>query len=35
MVPVSSASRRKLERMAGELGLLMAAPAAGVDLRMF
>ncbi len=35
MVKVSPATHRKLERMAGELGLLMAAPAAGVDLRMF
>jgi 4-hydroxy-tetrahydrodipicolinate synthase len=35
MVKVSAATHRKLERMAGELGLLMAAPAAGVDLRMF
>jgi 4-hydroxy-tetrahydrodipicolinate synthase len=35
MVKVSPATQRKLERMAGELGLLMAAPAAGVDLRMF
>jgi len=35
MVPVSPATHRMLERIAGELGLLMAAPAAGVDLRMF
>jgi 4-hydroxy-tetrahydrodipicolinate synthase len=35
MVPVSPATHRTLERIAGELGLLMAAPAAGVDLRMF
>jgi len=35
MVPVSPANHRALERIAGELGLLMAAPAAGVDLRMF
>jgi len=35
MVKVTAATHRKLERMAGELGLLMAAPAAGVDLRMF
>ncbi len=35
MVKVSAATQRKLERMAGELGLLMGAPAAGVDLRMF
>ncbi len=35
MVKVSAATHRKLERMAGELGLLMGAPAAGVDLRMF
>ena len=35
MVKVSPATQRKLERMAGELGLLMGAPAAGVDLRMF
>jgi 4-hydroxy-tetrahydrodipicolinate synthase len=35
MVKVSAVAHRKLERIAGELGLLMAAPAAGVDLRMF
>jgi 4-hydroxy-tetrahydrodipicolinate synthase len=34
IVPVSPATRRNLERLAGELGLLVDAPAAG-DLRMF
>lgn len=35
MVPVSPTTHRVLERMAGELGLLMGAPAAGTNLRMF
>ena len=35
MVPVSSATRRKLETIAGELGLLVSAPPTGEDLRMF
>jgi 4-hydroxy-tetrahydrodipicolinate synthase len=35
MVPVSDATRRKLERMVGELGMLVGAPATGADLRMF
>jgi 4-hydroxy-tetrahydrodipicolinate synthase len=35
MVPVSPATRRKLECMAGELGLLVGAPQTGEDLRMF
>jgi 4-hydroxy-tetrahydrodipicolinate synthase len=34
IVPVSSATRRNLERLAGELGLLVDAPATG-DLRTF
>jgi 4-hydroxy-tetrahydrodipicolinate synthase len=34
IVPVSAATRRNLERLAGELGLLVDAPATG-DLRMF
>ncbi len=35
MVPVSPATHRVLERMAGELGLLVGAPPTGEDLRMF
>src|ERR1700761_3505448 len=35
MVPVSDATRRKLERMVGELGLLADVPPSGEDLRMF
>ncbi len=35
MVPVSDATRRKLERIAGELGMLAAVPSRGEDLRMF
>lgn len=35
MVPVSDATRRKLERLAGELGLLVDAPPTGDNLRMF
>ena len=35
MVKVSPATHRKLERMAGELGLLIEAPPTGADLRMF
>jgi 4-hydroxy-tetrahydrodipicolinate synthase len=35
IVPVSAATRRDLERLAGELGLLVDAPANGADLRMF
>jgi 4-hydroxy-tetrahydrodipicolinate synthase len=35
IVPVSPATRRNLERLAGELGLLVDAPATGSDLRMF
>ncbi|WP_174240912.1 4-hydroxy-tetrahydrodipicolinate synthase [Granulicella sp. S190] len=35
MVPVSDATRRRLERMVGELGMLVEAPASGDDLRMF
>ena len=35
MVPVSMATRRKLETMIGELGLLATVPASGEDLRMF
>jgi 4-hydroxy-tetrahydrodipicolinate synthase len=35
MVPVSMATRRKLETMAGELGLLATVPASGEDLRMY
>jgi 4-hydroxy-tetrahydrodipicolinate synthase len=35
MVPVSSATRRKLECMVGELGLLVGIPQTGEDLRMF
>jgi 4-hydroxy-tetrahydrodipicolinate synthase len=35
MLPVSDATRRKLERMVGELGMLVGVPATGEDLRMF
>jgi 4-hydroxy-tetrahydrodipicolinate synthase len=35
MVPVSDATRRRLERMVGELGMLVGVPAAGEDFRMF
>jgi 4-hydroxy-tetrahydrodipicolinate synthase len=35
MVPVSDATRRRLERLVGELGMLVGSPAAGEDLRMF
>jgi len=35
MVPVSPATRRKLECMVGELGLLVGVPQTGEDLRMF
>jgi 4-hydroxy-tetrahydrodipicolinate synthase len=35
MVPVSDATRRRLERMVGELGMLVGVPATGEDLRMF
>ena len=35
MVPVSDATRRKLERMVGELGMLVGTVAAGEDPRMF
>ena len=35
MVPVSDVARRKLERMVGELGMLVEVPATGEDLRMF
>jgi 4-hydroxy-tetrahydrodipicolinate synthase len=35
MVPVSDATRRKLERMVGELGMLVGVTATGEDLRMF
>jgi 4-hydroxy-tetrahydrodipicolinate synthase len=35
MVPVSMATRRKLETMAGELGLLATVPASGDDLRLY
>jgi 4-hydroxy-tetrahydrodipicolinate synthase len=35
MVPVSAATRRKLECMVGELGMLVGVPSAGEDLRMF
>lgn len=35
MVPVSAATRRKLECMVGELGLLVGIPQTGEDLRMF
>jgi len=35
IVPVSGATRRVLERLAGELGLLVEAPPTGDNLRMF
>src|SRR5580698_3579555 len=35
MVPVSEATRHKLERMVGELGMLVGVPGTGEDLRMF
>jgi 4-hydroxy-tetrahydrodipicolinate synthase len=35
MVPVSAGTRRALEKVAGELGLLVDAPATGADLHMF
>lgn len=35
MVPVSAANRRKLERIAGELGLLIHAPRPEGDLRLY
>jgi 4-hydroxy-tetrahydrodipicolinate synthase len=35
MVPVSDATRRRLERMIGELGMLAGVPPTGEDLRMF
>jgi 4-hydroxy-tetrahydrodipicolinate synthase len=35
MVPVSATTRRKLEMMAGELGLLATMPANGANQRMF
>jgi 4-hydroxy-tetrahydrodipicolinate synthase len=35
MVPVTDATRRKLERMAGELGMLVGVAPTGEDLRMF
>lgn len=35
MVPVTEGTRRKLERMVGELGLLVAAGPSGEDLRMY
>ena len=35
MVPVTDATRRKLERMVGELGMLVGVAPAGEDLRMF
>jgi 4-hydroxy-tetrahydrodipicolinate synthase len=35
MVPVSPATRRKLECMVGELGLLVSVPQTGEDLRMY
>jgi 4-hydroxy-tetrahydrodipicolinate synthase len=35
MVPVSDATRRRLERMVGELGMLVGVPPSGDDLRMF
>jgi 4-hydroxy-tetrahydrodipicolinate synthase len=35
MVPVSAATRRNLERVVGELGMLAGVPATGEDLRMF
>jgi 4-hydroxy-tetrahydrodipicolinate synthase len=35
MVPVSDLTRRKLERMVGELGMLVGVASRGEDLRMF
>ena len=35
MMPVSHEMRRKLERMVGELGMLVELPSAGDNLRMF
>src|ERR1700723_2906155 len=35
MVPVTEATRRKLERMVGELGMVVGVAATGDDLRMF
>ncbi|MBN9616927.1 MAG: 4-hydroxy-tetrahydrodipicolinate synthase [Acidobacteriales bacterium 59-55] len=35
MVPVSAATRRKLECIVGELGMLAGVPSTGEDLRMF
>ena len=35
LVPVSDATRRRLEQMVGELGMLVGVPHAGEDLRMF
>lgn len=35
MVPVTSATRRKLELLVGELGLMVEAPPTGEDLRMY
>lgn len=35
MVPVAEVTRRKLERMVGELGLLVGVGPSGEDLRMF
>jgi 4-hydroxy-tetrahydrodipicolinate synthase len=35
MVPVSDATRRRLERMVGELGMLVGVAPTGEDLRMF
>ncbi len=35
MVPVTAATRRKLEKMVGELGMLVDLPPTGEDLRMF
>jgi 4-hydroxy-tetrahydrodipicolinate synthase len=35
MLTVSAETRRKLERLVGELGLLVGAPPTGGDLRMF
>ena len=35
MVPVTDTTRRKLERMVGELGLLVGVAPSGEDLRMF
>jgi len=35
MVPVSPATRRRLETIVGELGMLVGVPGTGEDLRMF